>query len=110
MDRPYSCPLKCNQHVEIARALLTKRDERLIFNRIVPRIERVHVGKFDHDNSLWFSVSALRKSVRVAFCEVPTAMLGDHRSDLGSVLLELSRIGDDVFDDKVCLRHGQPSI
>src|SRR5215472_16976841 len=42
--------VKHEQHVLIACARLTKGDKRLILWRVVPSVERIHVGKLDDDN------------------------------------------------------------
>ena len=48
---PSACYTEREHHIEIARALLAKGNERLVLGRAVPSIERVHVGKFDDHNA-----------------------------------------------------------
>ena len=46
--------------------------------------------------------------------EIASAMLGNHRGNLDSIVLKLCRIGDDVFGDIICwhwfLRYGPRSL
>jgi hypothetical protein len=41
-------------HIEIARALLAKSNERLIFGRVVPSVESSHVREFNDDDASGF--------------------------------------------------------
>ena len=51
---PSACYTEREHHIEIARALLAKGNERLVLGRVVPGVKRVHVGKFDDYDSLRF--------------------------------------------------------
>jgi hypothetical protein len=51
--------LKYDQHVLIACARLTKRNERLILRRVVEGVERIHVRELDDDNALRLPMAAL---------------------------------------------------
>ena len=55
--------LKYEQHVLIACARLTQRNERLILRRVVPGVEHIHVRKLDDDNALRLPMAALRQFV-----------------------------------------------
>ena len=57
--------LKYEQHVLIACARLTQRNERLILRRVVPGVEHIHVRKLDDDNALRLPMAALRQFVGV---------------------------------------------
>jgi len=56
---PSACYTEREHHIEIARALLAKGNERLVLGRAVPSIERVHVGKLDDDDPFRFPMPAL---------------------------------------------------
>jgi hypothetical protein len=100
--------LEGEQHIEIARAFLAKGDQRLVFRRGVPRVERTHVGKFDDHNALWFPVAALGQYMAATFRQVTAAVFGHHRGSLGSVLVEFRLVGDDVFCNQVGWHEEHP--
>ncbi len=88
--------LKRDQHVQVTCRFLTKGNERLIFSRVVPSIEGIHIRELYDYDSLWFPVASFGHFVASALCQIASAVLGDQRPDLRPVFLEFSRIGDDV--------------
>jgi hypothetical protein len=93
------CALKRDQHTQITCTFLTKGDERLLFRRIVPSVEGIHVWELYDCDPFWFPMSSLRHFMASALCQVAPAVLRDHRPDLGPVFLEFGRVGDDVFNN-----------
>jgi hypothetical protein len=92
-------------NMPIAGALLLKRDERLVFVRIVPSLEGIHTGEFGDRHQFGLPVPSLRKLMGVALRQRPTAVLGNHRPHHREIFLERRRIRDDVFDHQVGFLH-----
>jgi hypothetical protein len=64
------CALKRDQHIQITCTFLTKGDERLLFRRIVPSVEGIHVWELYDYNPFWFPMSSLRHFMASALCQV----------------------------------------
>src|SRR5262245_52206172 len=62
------CAFEHKQHVLVASALLSKSDQRLIFGRVVPSVQRIHVRKFYHHDPLRLPVAAFWHFVASALC------------------------------------------
>src|SRR5229473_3125330 len=88
-------------HIQVACRFLAKGNQRLIFRRVVPGVERIHVREFDDNDALRFPVASLGHFVAAALGQVASAMLGDHRPDLDPVFLEFGGVGDDMLNDQV---------
>jgi hypothetical protein len=50
---------KREHHIHVARALLTKRNKRLILGRAVAGIEGIHVGELNDDDTLGLPMPSL---------------------------------------------------
>ena len=97
MVREPSGALNRDEHVELARALLSQRNERLILRVGVPGIERLLVGELHDDYALGRPVPPFREAMAPRSGQIPATVLGNQWPDSDAVLIELGGVGDDVL-------------
>ena len=91
--------LKRDQHVEVARTFLAKRDERLVLRRLVPSVQCRHVRELNYYDPLGLPVAALGKFVAAALGQIAATVLRKSSGPPDPVFLKLDRVCNLMFDN-----------